>query len=68
MTPPIQLRNQWLTPAEIAAEYGRTDRQVRNWCVDGTLRAFGFLVYRTRNSWWILRPRQRTSEAKSLQF
>lgn len=54
MSPCSEIRNQWLTPAEIAAEYGRTERQVRNWCADGTLREFGFLVYHSAsNSWWI---------------
>lgn len=56
MTPPLmseRIHNQWLTPAEIAAEYGRTERTVRRWCSDGTLTEFGFKVLRTNNSWWI---------------
>ena len=57
MSPATELRNQWLSPAEIAAEYSRSERQVRNWCVDGTLLAFGFNVIRTGNSWWISNPK-----------
>ena len=56
MTPALysdRLRDQWLTPAEIAAEYGRAEVTVQRWCRDGTLRDFGFLVVRTGNSWWI---------------
>lgn len=53
MSPYFDLRDQWLTPTEIAAEYGRDVRTVQRWCADGTLREFGFLVIRTDNSWWI---------------
>jgi hypothetical protein len=56
VSPPLyseRIRDQWLTPAEIAAEYGRCERTVQRWCVDGTLRDFGFLVVRSGNSWWI---------------
>lgn len=60
-TTTVDLRYQWLTPAEIAIEYGRCERQVRRWCCDGTLTAFGFLTYRTSNptgnAWWIRVPR-----------
>jgi hypothetical protein len=50
------LRSQWLTPAEIAADYQRSEQRVREWCRDGTLKAFGFRIHRTRNSWWIAYP------------
>jgi hypothetical protein len=57
MTPPtIELRNQWLTSTEIATEYNRTEQQVRSWCRDGTLVAFGFRVCRIGNAWWINNP------------
>jgi len=56
VSPAAAIRNQWLSTSEIAAEYGRTERQVRNWCADGTLRDFGFLVIRTDTSWWIHNP------------
>jgi hypothetical protein len=47
------MNSQWLTPAEIATEYNRTQRTVQRWCKDGTLRDFGFLVIRTGHTWWI---------------
>jgi hypothetical protein len=51
-----ELRSQWLTPSEIAADYRRSEQQVRNWCRDGTLVEFGFRIYRTKNGWWIAYP------------
>lgn len=54
--PAVELRYQWLTTAEVAAEYNRTEQQVRNWCRDGTLRDFGFLIMRVGSSWWIHNP------------
>lgn len=60
MNPPLtseRIHDQWLTPAEIAAEYNRHERTVQRWCADGTLRAFGFTVVRTGNSWWIRNTR-----------
>lgn len=59
-----ELRNQWLSTAEIAAEYNRTDQQVRSWCRDGTLVAFGFRVYRVGRSWWINDPRHSHSVSR----
>lgn len=50
----LTMNYQWRTPAEIAAEYNRTQRTVQRWCKDGTLREFGFLVVRTKHTWWIL--------------
>lgn len=50
------LRNQWLSTAEVAAEYNRSEQQVRTWCRDGTLREFGFNVFRVGTSWWIHNP------------
>jgi hypothetical protein len=56
MIRPPRLSNQWLTPAEIATEYNRTQRTVQRWCNDGTLLAFNFLVVRYNHCWWILPP------------
>ena len=56
MKPAEELSSQWLTPAEIAAQYNRSEQRVREWCRDGTLLAFGFRIHRTRNGWWIAYP------------
>jgi hypothetical protein len=50
------MNSQWFTIAEVSAEYHRSEQRVREWCRDGTLTAFGFRIYRTRNSWWIAYP------------
>jgi hypothetical protein len=56
VSPCSELRNQWFTPAEIAATYNRSEQRVREWCRDGTLTAFRFRIYRTHNGWWIAYP------------
>lgn len=54
--PPI-LDNNWVSPAYIAAYYNRSTRMVRNWCSDGTLIDFGFIVAQTSDHrWWIKPP------------
>ena len=60
MTPPppapADLCSQWLTISELATEYNRSERQIRNWCHDGTLHEFGFRVMRVGHAWWIASP------------
>jgi hypothetical protein len=56
MSPSPELRNQWLTIAEVAAAYNRSEQRVRTMCRDGTLRAFGFRIIRSGTSWWINDP------------
>jgi hypothetical protein len=57
MMRPPRLSHQWLTIAEVATEYNRSEQRVREWCRDGTLRAFGFLVMRSESGqWWIYNP------------
>lgn len=55
MAPPIdELKDHWLTPAELASVLSRPKRTVRRWCLDGTLVEFGFSLRQDRSrKWWI---------------
>lgn len=64
MSAAAEWRGQWMSTSDIASQYGRTERTVRKWCSDGTLREFNFLVYRDRlGKWWI---RERIADPSSL--
>jgi len=46
-----------VTPRDLAIRYNRSDRQVRRWCLNGTLVEFGFRVCQDiTGRWWIVIP------------
>lgn len=48
-----------LTVAEAAKYFNRTERCVRQWCINGTLLAFNYAVIRERpGCWTIVIPEQ----------
>ena len=61
LPPKFEFHDHWLTPREVAVEYGRCLRRVQQWCKDGTMQEFGFLVLQDPSRrLWIKRIRETT--------
>lgn len=47
----------WRSTEEAAKFYGRTRRQIRNWCQDGTFSALNIPVFQDASRrWWVCIP------------